>query len=241
MAIRAVTLSERPDLEHEFSRFHASAWPPFMLHDSISNRTWHTLHGRFSGFQVLLLADDEVVGVGNTMPVAWDGSLGDLPDGVDGVLVRTVDEGAQPTVLSAMAAMVGQAHKGRGISTLVLQRMQRLASEHGLRSLIAPVRPTLKDRYPLIAMERYMHWRRSDGSAFDPWLRVHERLGAQVLTLAERSMTIPGTISQWQEWTGMAFPETGSYVVPGALSPIEVDVERDRGVYVEQNIWMLHP
>ena len=39
----------------------------------------------------------------------------------------------------------------------------------------------------------------------------------------------------------MAFPESGAYVVSGALVPIEIDRERDEGVYVEPNVWMVHP
>ena len=39
----------------------------------------------------------------------------------------------------------------------------------------------------------------------------------------------------------MAFPETGAYVVPGALVPVEIDRERDEGLYVEPNVWMVHP
>ena len=40
---------------------------------------------------------------------------------------------------------------------------------------------------------------------------------------------------------GLAFPESGAYVVPGALVPVEIDRERDEGVYVKPNIWMVHP
>jgi hypothetical protein len=35
-------------------------------------------------------------------------------------------------------------------------------------------------------------------------------------------------------------PETGSYPVPGALVPVEIDREGDMGVYVEPNYWMVH-
>jgi hypothetical protein len=44
-----------------------------------------------------------------------------------------------------------------------------------------------------------------------------------------------------EEWAGMSFPESGSYVVPGALVPVEIDRERDEGLYVEPNVWMVHP
>jgi hypothetical protein len=40
---------------------------------------------------------------------------------------------------------------------------------------------------------------------------------------------------------GRALPESGAYVVSGALVPIEIDRERDEGVYVEPNVWMVHP
>ena len=59
--------------------------------------------------------------------------------------------------------------------------MRTAAVRAGLDALLAPVRPTLKERYPLTPTERYLSWRRDDGQLFDPWLRVHERLGAEIL------------------------------------------------------------
>jgi hypothetical protein len=53
-------------------------------------------------------------------------------------------------------------------------------------------------------------------------------------------MTIAGTVADWEAWTGMAFPESGDYVVPGALTLVSVDREADRGTYVEPNVWMHH-
>jgi hypothetical protein len=103
------------------------------------------------------------------------------------------------------------------------------------------VRPTWKHRYPLTSIDRYIEWRRADGELLDPWLRAHERMGAEILAVAPESMTIPGTIASWEEWTGMAFPDSGDYVVPGALVPVSVDRERDLGLYVEPNVWMRHP
>jgi len=38
----------------------------------------------------------------------------------------------------------------------------------------------------------------------------------------------------------MRFPDSGSYVAPGALVPVEIDRESDRGLYVEPNVWMRH-
>jgi hypothetical protein len=71
-------------------------------------------------------------------------------------------------------------------------------------------------------------------------MRVHERLGATVLKPEPRSLRISGTIAEWEEWTSMSFPESGSYWFPGRLTTLEVDHEADRGSYWEPNVWMQH-
>jgi hypothetical protein len=83
--------------------------------------------------------------------------------------------------------------------------------------------------------------RRPDGTQLDPWLRTRERLGADIAKVASESVLVTGTVVEWEEWTEMALPESGAYVVSGALVPIEIDRERDEGIYVEPNVWMVHP
>ncbi|MGH7305192.1 MAG: hypothetical protein ACRELZ_18055, partial [Candidatus Rokuibacteriota bacterium] len=126
-------------------------------------------------------------------------------------------------------AAVAPDQQGRGHSARVIRAMRSIAARHGLRELIAPVCPTFKDRY------------RADGAPIDPWLRLHWRLGARFLRVAPRSMVVTGTVAQWESWTAMSFPESGRYVVPGALAPVRIDRRRNRGRYVEPNVWMLHP
>jgi hypothetical protein len=118
--------------------------------------------------------------------------------------------------------------------------MRRAAAARGVSDLVAPVRPNRKHAYPLTPIERYVQWRRDDGRLFDPWLRTHERAGAELIRVAPRSMRIVGAVADWESWTKLPFPETGVYVVPGALVPVEIDLDRDEGVYVEPNVWMRH-
>jgi hypothetical protein len=35
-------------------------------------------------------------------------------------------------------------------------------------------------------------------------------------------------------------PQSGSYLVPGGLVPVEIDSERNMGLYVEPNCWVVH-
>jgi hypothetical protein len=47
-------------------------------------------------------------------------------------------------------------------------------------------------------------------------------------------------VAEWEQWTGMHLPESGVYIVPGALVPIEIDRERDVGQYLEPACWIGH-
>jgi hypothetical protein len=100
------------------------------------------------------------------------------------------------------------------------------------------VRPTWKERYPLIPIERYTEWRRDDGSHFDPWIRIHELVGGEIIAPAPKSMVIRAPAEDWADWTGMAFPSDGEYVFPGCLAPLVVD--GGVGTHVEPNVWLLH-
>jgi GNAT superfamily N-acetyltransferase len=239
-----VTLEQRPDLVDQVRRLTAEVWAEFLQHSAVCNRYWRGLYSTFARFQVVLCEPaDTVIAAGHTIPLVWDGTNDDLPSGLDGVLERGVEgaeRGRTPTTLSALSAMVAPGHQGRGLSAEVLQAMRSIAAAHGLTALIAPVRPTLKHHYPLTPIERYMRWMQPDGSPFDPWLRVHWRLGAEFLQVAPQSMVITGTAQEWEKWTGMRFPESGLYVVPEALQPVAIDLQNNCGRYEDPNVWMRH-
>jgi GNAT superfamily N-acetyltransferase len=238
MRPKLFTLAERPELDDRLDELGA-VWPEFLTHDEVVNSRWDELYTRWPEFQLVLVDEetDAILGRGNTMPVEWDGRVETLTGGVVEVFEREFE---RPNVLCAVVAMIDPAQQGRGLSGLVIQGMAGLAAAAGLDCLIAPVRPTWKDRYPLTPLEEYMRWQRDDGLPFDPWIRLHHRLGANILAIAQRSLDIRGTVAEWEKWTGMAFPASGDYVVPRALVPVTIDRERDEGRYVEPNVWMRH-
>jgi hypothetical protein len=242
MACTVFTLAERPDLEPQIDQLSVEAWPAFLMHST--NRQWHLLFEIFAPYQLLFCdPDGALMAVAQTVPLIWDDTLADLPATIDEIIVRAerVHQNAQaPNTFSALAAMVAPNVRGQNLSRSILLEMRALARRHGCGALIAPVRPTLKSQYPLTPMERYVAWTRPDGAPFDPWLRVHWRLGAQGLQVAPNTMTVEGTIKDWEQWTSMAFPESGAYVVPGALQPVVMDCEQDWGRYEEPNYWMRH-
>lgn len=238
-----VRYDEHPDLLEAYRAALGQTWPAFIFHDPISNEFHNRATRLFGAFDLLLRDGPAVLAGAWAVPMAWDGSLDDLPDGFDGALVRSVegaDDGVAPTTLCVMAAAVAEDLASRGLAGRLLEGMRDAAEAAGLTHVVVPVRPTWKHRYPLQSMEEYASWRREDGTSVDPWIRTHERMGARILGVARRSMVVPGTVADWQGWTGLVFPTSGDYVVPEALSPVRVDRERDLVTYVEDNLWMQH-
>jgi GNAT superfamily N-acetyltransferase len=237
--VRVVRYADRADLRairHEtLSR---PTFPEYMHHNAPGNLYWGRLYDDHPDLQLALLDGDELVAELHSVPTPWDGSTEDLPAGWDAAFLRAFESERAANVLCALAISVRPDYQSRGVAARMLNEMRAAASRAGLRELIAPVRPTLKSAYPLIPIEEYMTWRRPDGTHFDPWIRVHERIGGEVFAPSPESMFIEAPVAAWEEWEEMRFPADGSYVVPGMLAPLEV---RDGvGRHVEPNVWLRH-
>ena len=202
MALHFPTDAERPDFRGAMKG--PAVWPEFLYHDAVVNQHFMTAIRESPELQFYVWDDEraEVIGQGNALPAAWDGELGGLPDG--GLRAVLAESPQELNVLCALQIMVALDRRGERLSGRMIQRMHDLGREHGFERLIAPVRPNLKHRYPLAPMERYVEWRRPDGTLLDPWLRTHEALGAKILKVAPQSMLVTGSVAQWEEWAGMA-------------------------------------
>jgi hypothetical protein len=244
-SLSVVSARERPDLADRADQETASTHEEWQLHGDISNRYWSSLYDVYPELQLVVYdeASDVVLGEGNTIPCFWDETVEGLPTGIDEVIENGFPETGAPADannLSALNIRIVPGNEGQGHSRVLLQAMRELAGARGFANVIAPVLPNWKHRYPLIPIEEYVHWKRADDLPFDPWIRVHHRLGADLLRVAPRSRLITGTVAQWEEWTGIEFPATGDYVLSGGLVPMRIDRDRDLGVYWEPNVWLRH-
>jgi GNAT superfamily N-acetyltransferase len=246
MPFKIFTLRERPDLEDEFERLAEASWPRFLRQkDALGyGQYWPSLYTTWADWQLLIVDEmGPTIAATHAVPLVWNGTVEDLPSSIADILRRATadhDAGRAPNVLCALAAMVAARFRGKGMSPVAVRAIVDLARAHGLRTLLAPVRPADKGAYPLAPMERYARWTNEDGLPLDPWIRVHARLGAEILDVAARALVIVGTVTDWERWTDMRFPDSGSYVVPGALQPVVIDHQADEGRYEDPNVWMRH-
>lgn len=241
---RLFRVSDEPALWPPADRMCSAAWAGLMRHDPVALRCWGHLRDDWPQFQLVLVdAAGEIAAASQAAPLRWDGTDAGLPAGWDDQFERSVagfTAGHAPDTLGAIQIGVSRTRRGQGLSGLMLEAMRWTATEAGLGAVIACVRPTDKVRYPLLPIETYAAWRRPDGLPFDSWLRVHVRAGGRIVRASPRSMTIEGSVGEWQEWTGLTFPASGPYVVEGAIAAVQIDLEADRGVYYDPNIWTVH-
>ncbi|WP_432942552.1 GNAT family N-acetyltransferase [Kribbella sp. CA-253562] len=240
-----IPVAEAPELNDEASRVFAEGWPEFIFHDALAKQYAERRDQYFPHWNFYLVSEDaspERLQAGCWgVPIAWDGSVSDLPGGYTDAMARAVtsyEAGVEPNTFVLMAAAVRPNQQGRGVAAELITAVRDRAVAHGLPQVIAPLRPTLKTRYPLTDIATYLTWTRSDGLPLDPWLRTHVRLGATVLAPAPASQTITGSVADWEKWTGIELPSPGTYVIPAGLSTLTI--ADGTGTYVEPNIWVRH-
>lgn len=241
-----ITPNDLPDYRDQAGDISEVSWPEFMLHDAVANENWHELFDRFGAYQFAMLDTEHnrMAAMGNSLPFFWDAELSDLPEGgwdwVFGKAIEDHKRGVTPNIQSAIQIAIHPDYQSQGLSAKMVQAMRDIAQSKGFKNLIAPVRPNQKSRYPLTSIDDYIQWKNEEGLPFDAWLRVHVRVGAKIIKPCHEAMIIRGTCAEWESWTGMKFPQSGQYYIPGALNPMNFDLEKDEGVYIEPNVWLVH-
>jgi len=239
-----IPVAAAPELDEEAGQRFVEEWPEFIFHDEGVKPFRERRLEYFRDWEFYFVDETRrlIAGCWGVL-LAWDGTVEDLPGGFTDSLARSVteyEENVVPNTFVLMAAAVRSDEQGQGHAGRVITAVRDRAVASGLGHVIAPVRPTLKSRYPLTPIETFMTWTREDGLPLDPWLRTHVRLGATLLAPAPASQTMTGSVADWEKWTGMQFPSSGTYTIPDGLTTLEIDRDAGTGKYVEPNIWLQH-
>ena len=242
MAVEVKSVAEC-SAEQMSELFASGSWPAFIDADREAAIHLPRIRTVFADDELALLESERLVAAGWGVRIVWDGSPADLPSGYSDSLGRSLrdhDENRRPDTFVVSAIQVDGRQAGRSLAGTMITALTEHATYLGLPRVIAPVRPTLKHRYPLTPIEEYASWVRGDGQPLDPWLRTHMRLGARILAGSNNSQTFNGSVAEWEHWSGLALPASGSYIVRDALAPLIIDRPADLGTCVEPGIWVQH-
>ncbi len=242
MHYKIVTFKERPDLYDLQEEICGKAFPVFLYYSEIAANTWDKMIRYYNEYQLLFLHNDKIICVFNCMPMNHDFSDEELPeDAFDWGLekgIKDFEDGKEINAALAIQIIIPKEYQGKGISHIAVVEIKKMCAKMGIKKLIIPVRPTLKSKYPISHIDEYTKWKNEKGLPFDPWLRVHVKQNGKIIKPCNKALIVKGTIEQWETWTQMSFPESGKYVVDGALCPVRIDIENDLGVYIEPNVWV---
>ena len=248
MDLLIASLTDRPDLAVVFAEF-PDSWPEFMFHDLVSDVLFERLMEAHPESSIIAIDPENPgrpVARACAVPFHWPGNPDDSlpPGGYDQVILSgTADMAAareRGLTASALEITIRPEHRGRGLSTRMLDALRQTLTKLGYESLVAPVRPNEKHLFPTESMMEYLLRLRPDGLSTDPWLRTHMRVGATFAGIAHASMTIAAPLEHWRRWTGLPFDADGPVIVPFALIPVQCDLTNDVATYVEPNVWMHH-
>lgn|GEM_PF-4413480 len=134
-----------------------------------------------------------LVAHGVTTRIAWDRDPASLPRGWTGSVRQSYERSVlgteSPNTLIGLFIFAENAFREQGWAAEVAEVMKRLARESGLHSLIIPLR--LPTRYEWQnARAPYSEFalrKREDNEFQDHWLRMHVRLGAEVIGISDVS------------------------------------------------------
>ena len=167
----------------------------------------------------------------------WDGTPDGAPAaGAAEALGRAGEDGAD--TLAVLDVTVAAAARGHGVGRAVVAGLDERRRDHGLGRTLLLLRPHAKVAYPLIPFGRYASSVTGDGAPFDPWFRTAWQAGYRPVLGVDRSLEARADVAAWQRWLGLEVPGSGPYLVPGALKPAIVELERDEGRYREPHLWV---
>lgn len=233
-----------PSLVRQYQDTVHQAFPKLIQQSTVIQNYWPLVEKYFPKHQIFALdANEQLIGLANTLPFYWDQSKTDLPnEGWDWMIKKGIEDFEQkrkPNYLGGLQIIVSKENLGKGYSKYLIAAAKEIMIQHAYDHFAIPIRPTLKHEFPDMQMTEYIHFKMAD-KIYDPWIRTHMNQGAEFISVCENSMNIKGDIPFWESLFGRSFSQSGSYKIKGALSPISISIEENRGEYREANIWICY-
>jgi len=227
------------------SQYHQAiqaAFPPVIHSSEIIKNYWSRVESYFPHLQLFVIGEDaNLIGFANTIAINWADTFEKLPqDGWDWMVekgIQDFEQGIKPNCLGGLQIIITKEHLGKGYSKLVLAEVKKMKEAAALEKFIIPIRPTWKWKHPEMSMTNYAQYEQGN-KIYDPWIRTHLKAGAEIVKICESSMRVSGDIPFWEKIINKKIEASGEYLIPGALSKVQLDIEKNFGEYKEANIWI---
>lgn len=185
MIYQITDLKKQPYLFEAQDKICVAAWPEFMLQDPLGNQYWMEFIKAFLELQRIFMQNNRIIAVVNAVALNYDQALDYLPEeGWDWGLEKSILDfraGKKANTVMGIQIVIAADFLGYGISKLAITELVNRTKELGYQNLIIPARPSFKHLYPLIDIDDYLSWKNDESLPFDPWLRIHVRLGGKIL------------------------------------------------------------
>jgi len=186
---------------------------------------------------------------GITTRIRWSGDPSTLPRGWTGAVRQSYEDAivgeVRPDTLVGLFIFAENASREQGWAANVAREMKRIAVASGLRDLIIPLRlPTRYERANALApYEEFALRRREDGQYSDHWLRMHARLGAEVIgvnAFSHQHALHPDDLLRQVRCEPLG--RSGSYIVRwnDEYHVAIVDIENGYAVINQGCVWVRH-
>ena len=219
-----------------------AAFPDFIFHSNHIKTYWPKLEKYFPSYQIFCVdSNNRLIGFMNTIPLHYDKPLKELPDeGWDWLIQKGVEDyenNILPNTLGGLQLIITKENLGKGYSPIFLKAAKELKTKLDYNNFILPIRPTFKHHYPEMDMEVYCSFKMKD-KLYDPWIRTHLKQGAEIIKVCRKAMYVEGDLNFWENNMQQKINSSGRYNIQGALNPVNINIEKNLGIYNESNIWI---
>ena len=246
MSLVIRTRADSPDLKKAACSIEQAAWSDlgYLNYTRSGYELYTKLLEDFADFQLCLIDEERgyPVAVANCVPIKCSG-VDELPaEGWDWLVENAAEcqQHGTANMPRAVAVSVPFLYRSMGSPRIMIRALLELSQSKGLNGLVVPVRPSSKALHPTVSIDEYITWTDQKGRPYDPWLRSHIYSGGKIVRPCERSMVVQEHIGFWENWSKRKFESSGHYEVRGALVPVEIDLDRNVGSYVEPNVWVAY-
>ncbi len=193
---------------------------------------------------IVLSNNDRLIGHGVLCRISWDESINDLPIGWSDSTYRSSIEKNYKNTYVALFARVQNEFRQQGYAAKLIKFMKEFSIIEN-KNLIIPLRPPFryKKEYAQMSFSDFSSLVRDDGMPLDPWIRLHQRIGATRLSTSEFSHQHVMSMQDFcSSFPYVKYDKTGYYMVSinKEIYNSFVDVERGVVTINQGCLWVRH-